>query len=651
MRLSKGNFSKILSILLCLTIVFVMAGCSSSGNSSPKSDSKAKTEDTVKSKTTQDQSKEITYKPGTYKGSAQGKDGEIQVEVTVDEHSIKDVKIVSSAETKGVSDKALAELPKQIVESQSLGLDAVSGASLTSKGILDAVTNALQQSGADVDSLKAVAVNKTKGTDEEITADVVVIGGGASGTAAALSASEKGAKVVILEKSDTVGGAGLLGAEGLLAYQSKAQKAAGQNTTVDQGFETLMNYTHNKSNAALTRAIYNQSASTIDWLAKYGVATKLVPNTQEMHQKSPLTYHKYVNKQEGFKNMYANLEKMGAKVYTNTTGKELIKDANGAVTGVIAEKKDGGKFTVHAKSVIVATGGFAGNLDMMKQYMEIDPTKINNMAIQTATGDGINMAFSAGAAEFGIRTFEMHAATVVAKLKGMSLGTLANIPLMWVNQEGNRFTNENNVYDHALWGNATYTAGGYYYYLLDSSTLKQLKEKGTDLTNSFEKTIFLAKPELVTGKVAPMKDIEKDLQEGIDQGVAWKGNTVADLAKAIGADPTALQASIDKYNQAVGTGKDTDFLTPAKFLKYKVSQGPFYAVKASSTTLGSIGGVRINEKTQAIDTHLMPIPGLYVCGNDAGGMYGDSYPTVEGLTLSFAYNSGRIAGYQAAAHK
>jgi fumarate reductase flavoprotein subunit len=496
---------------------------------------------------------------------------------------------------------------------------------------------------------------------ENMYTDVVVVGGGASGIAAALAAAEKGLKVILLEKGVKVGGAGLFGAMGFLAYESKHQKASGETATIEEGYKELMNYTHYKSNPALTRAIFERSSDTIDWLEKYGLETKLVENTQVSHQGKPRTYHQYVDKFAGFKKMFENLEAMGGTVLRTTAGKELVRDDHGKIVGVKAEKQDGSWITISAKAVILATGGYVGNKEMLGKYMDIDVDEVHSMGERKCTGDGINMAFAAGADEYGIRTFEMHCASVVAKLTGSTIFTLTNLPLLWVNKAGKRFTDENVVYDFTLWANAVYAAGGYYYYLFDEKTLQEFKHHGTELTDSFERLIkdghltpilTIARRERqeaeVTGNVPPLEDIEQAVQEAIDANVAWKGTTLEHLANQINVNPETLKATVEKYNQAVENGKDPEFFKPKEVLKYKVSEGPFYAVKAQSTILGTIGGVRVNEKLEAVDKDLKPIPGLYVVGNDAGGLYGDSYPVFEGLSLSFAFNSGRISGYSAA---
>jgi fumarate reductase flavoprotein subunit len=346
--------------------------------------------------------------------------------------------------------------------------------------MIEAVASAVDQAGGDSKALKEKKREVVKGQDEEITTDIVVVGGGASGTAAALAAAEKGAKVVVLEKGDNPGGAGRYLAEGLLAFESKQQKAAGINYTFEDGFKDLVKYTHYLNNGNLAREILKQSASTIDWLAQYGAETKLMENTQKLHKDNPMTYHKYVDKKKAFENMYAKFKEMGGTIFTNTAGKELIQDKDGSIIGVIAQKADGGKLTVNAKNVILATGGFAGSADMLKKYLHV--TNYTTMAYANNTGDGLTMAQAVGADEFNVHV-AVHAALIPSKDTKIWQGTagqLLNLPLMWVNREGKRFVDEGVVYDFALWGIAAVAQGGEYFVVLDDATMKELSEKGSD---------------------------------------------------------------------------------------------------------------------------------------------------------------------------
>lgn len=592
------------------------------------------------------------YKPGKYSETVKGHNGDIKVDVTFTEDKIEKIEVVSESETDGLGKPALKKMADQILAAQSLNIDSVSGATEASNAIIEAVVLAVDQAGGDSKALKAKQKEAANVKTEEITTDIVVVGGGASGTAAALAASEKGAKVVVLEKGDNPGGAGRYMAEGLLAVESSQQKKAGVKQTADEAFEILVNYTHYLNNGDLARTILKQSASTIDWMASYGAETKLMENTQKSHVNLPMTYHKYVNKNLAFENMYKKFKEMGGTLYTNTSGKELIQDKDGNITGVIAEKADGTKLTVKAKKVILATGGYAGSAEMIKKHMNV--SNYTTMAYANNTGDGLTMAQAVGADEFNVNTVAVHSALIPSKDTKIWQGTagqLLNLPLMWVNREGKRYVDEGVVYDFALWGNSAVAQGGEYFVVLDDATMKELSEKGSSLTNSFEKTYMVgagADSTKSSNKVAPLKDLYDSIKNTIAAGVAYQGNTIEELAKNMGVDPQNLKDTAVAYTNAVKSGKDDMFLKKAEYLKYGVSKGPFYAVKAAALVEDSIGGIRVNSSLQVLKDDFKPVNNLYAVGCDAGGLYGDSYPTFEGLTLSFAFNSGRLAGYKAA---
>lgn len=593
-----------------------------------------------------------SYKAGTYTATVKARNGDLKIKVTFTSNAITDITVVEESETEGLGKPALKKIADEILSAQHLNVDVVSGATSSSKSMLQAVSDAVKQAGGNPDALKKAKKTTVVGKNEEMTTDIVVVGSGASGTSAALAAAEKGAKVVVLEKASTPGGAGRFLAEGLLAIQSEQQKKAGANYTVDQAFDYMVKYTHYLNNGELTRNILEQSASTIDWLAKYGTETKLMENTQKLHSDVPMMYHKYVDKNKAYENMFAKLKEMGGTLLTNTTGKELIKDKAGNIVGIIAQKADGGKLTVHAKKVILATGGYAGSDSLIRQHLNV--SNYTTMAYANNTGDGITMAQAVGADDFNLNAVAVHAALIPSQDPSIwqgSAGTLLNLPLMWVNREGKRFVDEGVVYDFALWGNAAVAQGGEYYVVLDEATMKQLSEQGSDLTNSFEKTYLVAAgadTTKSTGKVAPIKDLYNAMDKTIKAGAAFKGDTIEDLAKKMDVDPTNLANAAADYSKAVKSGKDAKFLKNPAYMKYTVDNGPFYAVKADALVEDSIGGLRVNGSLQVMNQKFKAIPGLYAVGCDAGGLFGDSYPTFEGMSLSFAFNSGRLAGYSAA---
>lgn len=479
--------------------------------------------------------------------------------------------------------------------------------------------------------------------------DIVVVGAGASGISAALAAAQNGANVALLEKGDKFGGAGMFGAQGLFAVESKAQKETEQKYSLKDAYEEVINYTHHSSNARLTKAILAKSASTIDWMKKNGLDTELVTNTQEVHQEHPRTYHQFIDKFNGFQRVVDSFIQAGGTLLTETAGNKIIQE-NGKVTGIEVISK-GEKKKILTKAIILADGGFVGSKEEIAKSIAIDSDDLYSMGERKATGDGLRMLKEAGGINDYKRIFENHAATAFSKKNPKwhndTIFTLTCLPLLWIDKEGKRFTNEDLVYDFALWGDTVYSNGGFYYFLLDQKLVDYLKEKSLDWTSSFERTFRLLDGQPMTHRVGPFKTIESDISEAIEEEVAFKADTIDELAVKINVNRNNMVQDINRYNQLVKKGTDTDFYKNKKFMSIGIEDGPFYAIRANSTTLGTVGGGLVNENFEALKQNREVIPGVYVVGNDAAGMFDSSYPTIEGLSNAFAWNSGRIAGEKA----
>lgn len=483
----------------------------------------------------------------------------------------------------------------------------------------------------------------------EITTDIVVVGAGASGIGAALAAVEKHAKVLLLEKGDKFGGAGMFGAQGLFAAGSDLQRQVGINYSPTEAYQEMMNYTHYRSNTRLTKAIIDKSADTISWLSKNGLKTELVNNTQEVHQNHPRVYHQYIDKFNGFQRLMDNFKAKGGQILTKTTVKSLDYHDN-QIKGLTIIQ-DGIEKYVSCHKVIFSDGGFVGNAKMVDKYLAINSTDLFSMGERKATGDGIQMLAKLGADTSGIGTFENHAASVVSqtdsKWHNDTIFTLTNLPFLWINRRGERFVNEDICYDFALWGNTTYVNGGYYYFILDQNTVDYLKDNKLNWTNSFERTFTTLAHTPVTHQVGPFHNIQADLKDAIDQKAANVGTDIKDLADKLNLDSAQVEQTIKEYNKLINKQTDTDFNKASEFMKFSVAKGPLYAVKAQSTTLGTIGGVAVDDHLHVINSEGKIIPDVYATGNNASGMYDTSYPTLEGISCAFAWNSGRIAGEDA----
>lgn len=559
------------------------------------------------------------------------------------------VEIIAEGETPTIGQAAAPKLAQTILDYQSLKVDSISGATVTSTAVLTAVEKALSQSGADVNAWKEKEIAK-EGQNEEVSVDVVVVGAGGSGTAAALAAAEKGAKVLIIEKLDDVGGNSRL-ASGIFAIDSSLQKEEGLNFSVDEAVNRLLEFNNYLSNGPLTRAIVEKSADTVEWMENYGMSFYLQQETTQFAHEDDVykykVYHKFEDTAAGFENMYGNLEKMGAQLRVNTSLNSITTDSEGNVTGITAIKDDGGILTVNAKSTVITTGGFGADLEKVGEIM--NGAYLNSIGMPNK-GEGLQLMKEAGAIDWD-GTPLLHACQLAESqvtksssdehLAGFSSSSLTQMlmsPLLWVDASGSRFVNEDVVYDTAFWANAAYAAGGRYYFIVDKATLE-------DYTNGTSMRISKSGP----GANMEPDDFVKLAEETVAAGTAFKGSTLEELAEAAGMNADELEASVARYNTMVQNKVDTDYNKSAVSLKYTVESGEFYAFDCRAVFLGTIGGVKVNEKLEVIDIDYNRINGLYTAGTNAGGYYeGKGYPPYEGLACGFAWNSGRIAGENAA---
>ena len=463
---------------------------------------------------------------------------------------------------------------------------------------------------------------------EEITTDVVIIGAGASGMTASVAAAEGGAKVVLLEKMGVVGGTGNFG-EGIFAAESHIQRAKNINYTRDEVFKFLMEYTHWRANARLVRAIIDKSPDTIAWMEKQGVEfTEPAAN----YPGGLMTWHLMKGRGKGaIQALYAKAQQLGVKVMLKTPATDLIvKD--GAVKGVIAKHADGEAIQIHAKTVIIASGGFINNKEMLAKYTDFGPDIVPVGSINK-TGDGIKMAWAAGADSFGTGVLQLYRPGIPGEGPESQLNAPARQPYLWVNQLGERFCDETVIFSWPYAGNALANQPGrVMYVIIDENTKNYMIEKGIDVGVG-----------VMVPVATKLTRLNEELKRGVEKGKVFVGDSIEELARKISVPPTALKATIDEYNKMSEQRQDTLFVKSNKYLQ-PVRKGPFYAFRAVPFALGTLGGIKINHKTEVIDTKQQPIPGLYAIGNDAGGMYGDSYDVVlAGGTWGFAANSGRIA--------
>ena len=469
-----------------------------------------------------------------------------------------------------------------------------------------------------------------------LNTDIVVIGSGATGMAAALTAAEGGAKVILLEKMRHTGGTSNF-PEGMFAVESEMQRQQYIGITRDEAFKMIMDYSHWRANPRLVRAFVDESSITISWLQKLGVKFE---GPMAIFPDGPRTWHLLKGPPKArssvmMKTLAARVKEKGIDIRLATPVRSLIKEY-GKITGVVV-KKNGKEIKLNSKAVIIATGGYANNKEWIKRYTGFD-LDVNLFPIMNVNkiGDGIRMAWEAGAAEEGMGVLMTMR---IGPLLGPGLKTMGHIesagfqPNLFVTQQGVRYFDEGRLTNFSF----------------DGAAISRLKEG-----YSFAKREWIEKGIATSaGMICPpgtrLTNFEDEWKAAIEQcnPNVFEANSIEELATKIGVKPEALKTTLDEYNGFCEKGHDDLFAKDAKYLR--ALKGPkFYAVKCWRVFLSTIGGIKINHKMEVVDKEEKPIPGLYAGGMDVGGVYGDSYDVyATGGALGFAFNSGRIAGRNA----
>lgn len=487
---------------------------------------------------------------------------------------------------------------------------------------------------------------------KKMEADVIVVAAGLSGLAAACAAAEAGVKTLVFEKANTPGGAANMGM-GPLGVGSRIQRSSMVSLTPGEAFRKHMFFTHYNVDARLVRDYYFKSGDTIDWLESMGVEFVGVqrafsaPEATRPYSDGEFTWH--VCKPEGggipgpraatgmIKKMTQYATEQGAEILLETPVKSLIKE-DGAVVGVIAVDKNGEEIEARAPSVILATGGFGDNPEMIKEYTGFDFGKtIFNFAVPGMKGDGVKMAWAAGAAKTPIIMEIMY--QLPDNMNHFIIEGAFRQPCLWVNRNGQRFMPEDQIGNTTFTGNAIAAQPGKVAYtIFDSKLLKRYKKKGPDIISHVHPHDLYDHFD---------EQWERDLAAGYEP--ICQADTIEELAEKAGIDVEGLKAQIEEYNEMCEAGYDEIFEKDRHYME-PIAKAPFYCCRQTVGAYGTLGGVKVNHKLEAMDEEAHVIPGLYVVGTDACSIYGECYPfTLSGNTMGFCLNSGRIAGENAAA--
>ncbi len=600
---------KIVSILLVIVMIFSLSACSSGTKNDDATNNEGNTNEI---------STEALFKEGTYIGIANGHNGPLTVELTVDMSTIKSIVLKENVETKGIGDVAFEKISNAVIEGQTLKVDAASGATVSSAAVKLAIKDALTQAGADINALSTKEYKGATYEGQTIDTDVVVVGSGAAGISAAIEAAEGGAKVIVLEKLARNGGSTRTSSGMVVIGGSAFQAEAGINDSVqaledywlERGEgnvdEEMVTYAAEHANDALQFLVdsgINYSPEGIVFSGTADVRRAHIPPTYGV---------------EFMDRLVERAESLGVEIYTETPVEQLLQDENNNIVGVVASH-NGAEFIVNSKAVIIASGGFDHNEELKAEYT---PDAVGAWAVSAPqnTGDGLIMGIDAGADTVfkgGVIGWK-----VVSPVYGHT--TSIGLPIygaanLIVDSTGDRFIDESKDYPflfHAMVENGS----DKFYYIFDS--------------NAGDTTTLEA-------SAATIQSLEK----AVEAGVAYKSDTIEGLAKASGLEN--LTNTIESFNSAIEIGNDENFGRDTNSMN-TIEVGQFYALQLQKATLGTFGGLKVNIAGEVLDKSGYSIPGLYAAGEVANGdFFGDTYPA-SGSSISMCVVFGREAGKSAA---
>ena len=549
------------------------------------------------------------FAAGTYEAEAQGFGGTVKVAVTVSETEITDVVITGEKETPALGGVAIETMSESILKAQTPNVDGVSGATVTSKAIVAAATAALEAAGADIavlDANRQDTADEVVKEDKTIETDIAIVGAGGAGMAAAIMVQQSGKDFVILEKMPYVGGNTTKATGGMNAAETHYQKEQGIEDSVELFVSDTIKGGHDLNNPDLVRTMAENSAGAIEWLDSIGAELPKISfsggaSTNRIHAPADgsAVGNYLVDK------FSAKLEELGVDVMLNTQATELIVE-DGKIAGVKAEGPDA-HYTIKAKAVILATGGFGANEDMYTQYRpDLKGTVTTNAP--GATGDGIVMAQAVGAALVDIEQIQLHP-TVEQTTSMLITESVRGDGAILVNQSGKRFVNE----------------------LLtrDVVSAAELEQEGCYAYIIFDQHL---------------RDNLKAIEKYVTNNLTVQADTVEELAEKLSIDPAVLAQTLADWNEIVKNQNDTQFGRTTG-MENDLTTAPYYAIKVAPGIHHTMGGVKIDTSAQVINEDGAVIPGLFAAGEVTGGVHGGN--RLGGNAVADIVIFGRIAAQSA----
>ena len=605
-----------------------------------------------------------SYKAGTYESSADGMNGAVKVSVVFDETSIKEITVLEHKETEGLSDPAINDIPADIIKYQSLGVDTITGATMTSKAILSAVSQCVEEAGGDAEALKKVEIN-TEVSNELIktNSDVVVIGGGSAGLSAAVAAAQNGCSVKLIETNSYLGGNTVRTGGAMIAtdpesmpkenmteaqyneierllniemespiaqeWQNKVREdikpyISGEKTGMYDSVElTALQYHANNYQRTNPEHLYDMFDESLDvkhWLADMGVNWTDTPSVLVGHG-WPRTYYSTEHKGgTAYVDVFVEYIKeknLDVEIITQVRGKELITEGD-KVVGVKAVSSKGQPYELKAdKGVIIATGGFGANPELLEKYSDGYFPNVGELLSDNdpaCVGDGVIMGEQVNAGFYDMGHLQV---LPITDPEDGSTKTFAGATTgLYVNKEGKRFVNE--TADRDTMSTAILNQTDQQYYVISSESNNGIDSEGKN-----------------------MMGIE--LERLLEAGKVIKADTLEELAEKINIESSVLIETVEKFNEACRTGNDPEFgrvtFQPDVInagASLEVTEGPFYACLRAPAVHITKGGILIDADSRVLNENEEPIKGLYAAGEVTGGI------NVKGIGQSL--HTGRRAG-------
>ncbi|MBQ7826278.1 MAG: FAD-binding protein [Clostridia bacterium] len=556
---------------------------------------------------------------GTYEAAATGFHGDVKLAVTVDADKITAIEVVEHSETEGIGSVALPQLVDAVLANQTIGVDSVAGATITSDAFKAAMTTALEAAGADMAAMTA-AVVKGELVEEVLDTDVVVLGGGAAGLTAGIKAIQGGAKVILLEKTGMTGGASAMAGAGTKATGSKWSIESGSTETAEDFIKQITENGPHKNHMPTVENFARTLGTAFDWLvAEDGAAVPYV------RKDGPSASFSGDGRGAGVvKNLTAKFEELGGTLLLSTPGTELIID-NGAVVGVKAEG-NGKAYTINAKKVILATGGYGANDELVPDEYK----KFVYAGHAGATGDAIKMVEPLNA---DLISMELINTQPNSMIKPSGLGQYCNPGVskayaaggFMVTQDGVRFVNEvANAWD----------------------IMGEMKKNDFQVLVMDQAAFDGFNAGMTGSKIYSMEDVAEWLKDDyVGQPVLKTAATLDELAAKLGVPADAVKAAAAKFNEVAAAQGTDEFGRTIKTAQSE--EGPYYAMQMHIRYYASLGGLHVNDDMQVLNTNQEAIPNLYAAGEVIGGHQGDVY--MGGCLFAYAICSGHNAGLAAAA--